>query len=505
MNPKKEALKYVLDDDDYDYDGSKKENRESGMTAGADAAPSSAALPNADHMAKSGGETSLSTSNDDKMAKKDDTSSLISDVVDQTTKNVPRYTSSEYDQMATSDRSSIASANSQSQLRVPMSPGAIAVEPRSSRNNSGHNNNNTTTEYTSSDGMERTGDTVTNLADIESGDGNQHQISLASGTAEGSDDDMNNNNSNNNVFGEAIQAELVVDDEQHRAQVRRQAEQDAQERLMATAVTAAEAHVVKDDVQDKLLFRKRCIFVIGIIVVVLVVVIVVSVTVGTSNGSSNSSNEPQPNSTCETAFGPLDTSGLITYQGDTVQRSGNFSGGVCQSLEYEGGYGQWYYLQGDGQKLRASTCPDDQSTSSSITNDDTSDTQILVFIDSCSSLTCVAGGDELCGGHGSVGWWATEGVGYFILVRGTRASSIGNFSLRVSPLDDNGDCSYASTVIIPDVNASSPDGISIFGSTRNQTETTAIDSHPSCRIEENTSGPSAWYTVQGDDSVENPH
>jgi hypothetical protein len=183
---------------------------------------------------------------------------------------------------------------------------------------------------------------------------------------------------------------------------------------------------------------------------------------------------------CETAFGPLNVTRDV-YTGVIEPREGDFTA-ACQ-IDDEGGYGQWYFLEGEGNYLQASTCEGSDDSANS-------DTQVLVFSGSCSSLFCVGGGDELCGAHASVGWMAEEGVVYYVLVRGTRASSTGNFSLTMSSLDENCECEEASNVN----NVTEP----IFGSTRNHSLSPQI---PSCDGVEESVAPGSWFTMDGEDTV----
>lgn len=275
-----------------------------------------------------------------------------------------------------------------------------------------------------------------------------------------------------------IEAELAptgetYDVEVERERIKQQAERDAQDRFLASAVTA-EVKVVDDQDADNRLRRLK-IYVAGamVIVTILIVVLVVVFTIPTSDDIALSS-------TCETADGPLNTTGDF-YTGVIVPREGDFSA-ACQ-VDEEGGFGQWYFLKGNGSPLRASTCEGSDDSANS-------DTQVLVFSGSCSSLRCVGGGDELCGSHASVGWMAEKNEVYFILVRGNRASSTGNFTLTISSLDENGECERAAKI----ENVTEP----IFGSTRNHTLTPQI---PSCDGAEESLAPGSWYEVEGDDTV----
>lgn len=273
-----------------------------------------------------------------------------------------------------------------------------------------------------------------------------------------------------------IEAELVTvnpnyDADAERERIKQQAEQTAQERFLASAVTA-EAQVVEDEDGHKNFARLKC---YGAGAVVIAVIVVIALAVVFTRPDSDTVD--LSNTTCATSFGPLNIRGGV-YTGDTVEKEGNFTG-ACD-IEYEGGFGQWYFLEGEGNRLQASMCNGSDDGANS-------DTQVLVFSGSCSSLRCVGGGDELCGAHGSVGWIAEAGVEYFVLVRGTRASSIGNFSLTISPQVDNGACESAVRI----ENQSE----SIFGSTRNHSISESI---PSCATDESVALGS-WFLLEGND------
>jgi hypothetical protein len=292
----------------------------------------------------------------------------------------------------------------------------------------------------------------------------------------------------------AFEAELVITDDrsttanhhddseaERERRLRRQAERDAEERILATAITAEDAQVI-DEISIRRTARRRNVIIygsVGIVITLIVVVVAVVVTSTTFNPI------PVSNTTCDTAFGPLELFvGTYSFEGNTLERSGNFSGS-CQ-VDYEGGFGSWYYFVGDGSRVQASTCYGSDEGPNS-------DTQVLVFSGQCSALTCVGGSDELCGAHGSVGWTAEVGVEYHILVRGTRASSAGNFTLSIAPLGSNGDvCQHATTI-------PSPSPGPLFGSTRNHSPT--IDFINPCQSAANTTSPGSWYQLKGDDTV----
>jgi hypothetical protein len=140
-------------------------------------------------------------------------------------------------------------------------------------------------------------------------------------------------------------------------------------------------------------------------------------------------------------------------------------------------------LTGDGSRLLASTCESQQNQNS--------DTEVLVFTGGCDNLTCVGGSDELCGAHGAVGWFAERDNDYHVLVRGNRASFVGDFTMTIEKLEQNGQCQNATKL--------EPTG-TILSSTRGLTEA-GSSSVDKCMKQDNVASVSAgspagaWFSL----------
>jgi hypothetical protein len=277
----------------------------------------------------------------------------------------------------------------------------------------------------------------------------------------------------------AIEAELVTDEngmdvEAERMRFRTLAEQNTQERFLANAVTA-EAKVI-DEEEEKRRTRKwkRYTIILFSALVVIIVIIVVNVVL------NERAEAYAIGTTCESALKITD-SAYASFTGDTEPKEGNYDG-FCQ-IGYEGGFGQWYSLAGQGSRIVASTCKTNRTAEA--------DTQILVFSQACGdTLTCVGGIDELCGQHGSVAWYAENGADYWLLVRSKRASFASTYTLTVESIESNGDCVSAS-----EYNFSVGE---VFGSTRGLNVTS---DELFCGPESQQPSPSAWYRIEGDGNV----
>jgi hypothetical protein len=294
-----------------------------------------------------------------------------------------------------------------------------------------------------------------------------------------------------------IQAQLVVssssDTEEQRKKLKEQAEQAAREKFLANA---AEAQIVEHDDDEKIQIKRwksiaaiLITLLVGMLIIVVVVVIL-----------RNREAPPLDRSTCEIAEGPLNISkNVISIPGEILRRDEEendiFDVDVTCQIEHEGGFGQWYTLIGDDARLQVSTCDTPENINL--------DSEILVFEGECGNLSCVGASDELCGAkgsHGSVGWWAQKSVTYKVLVRGHRASSVGNFTLTVQQSDSNGNCENATHL---------PADGKVIGSTRGQ-HILGGSFEGDCAAEEvkdedekssgnSTSG--AWYQMKGDGNL----
>ena len=131
--------------------------------------------------------------------------------------------------------------------------------------------------------------------------------------------------------------------------------------------------------------------------------------------------EPVDNDVCDDAVGPLPATGSITT--GTVLKATLDDIPYCSKTSVlVHGKGVWYTVVGTGESIMASTCTENTSF----------DAQILVFSGECENLACV---DEnslnfypwsTCESANMKGesftWEAAEGVTYYVLVQGIRAS-----------------------------------------------------------------------------------
>ena len=289
-------------------------------------------------------------------------------------------------------------------------------------------------------------------------------------------------NSNRPEVTRALSAELVTaeafNEEEERERIRNEAEKDAQHRLLDGAILAS-AEVIPDDEEIEKGLNKKLYGTIAC--VVLIAVIVIASVLATKPDEKSPTPGPPFNDICETAFFANATGDVIT---GTISARAGTDNVTCQRALEDGGFGLWYSLQGNGERLRASTC---DGAFRDI------DTQVLVLTDSCKTLLCVGGSDQVCGDQSSIGWLAEEDTEYFILVRGFRASNTGNFTLTVEPLVDNGSCDDAFQI--------KEGGISLIGSTR---DLTSEDSIETCSSSSSAAATDigAWYSLGGDGNIQ---
>lgn len=188
---------------------------------------------------------------------------------------------------------------------------------------------------------------------------------------------------------------------------------------------ATEVQIVDDYAQKRLRNRWRCIAIALTILVVIVVVVSLTTIIYLQRPRIES------NATCSIAFGPLNiTNPNVLIPGEIRKQNREFDA-YCQ-VKFNGGNGQWYKLIGQNGGLQASTCDSNQGR--------TYDTEILVFSGNCQNLECIGGSDQLCGDHASVGWLAIEDMEYYLLVRGNRASTVRDYLLTITHLENNYIC-----------------------------------------------------------------
>ena len=164
------------------------------------------------------------------------------------------------------------------------------------------------------------------------------------------------------------------------------------------------------------------------------------------------------NDMCMNAIGLL-IDGGVTATGSTV--SATIDTGVIGSAfcgtEIDAS-GVWYYVDGEGRGMRASTCSENTAY----------DTAISVFTtgeeEGCGDLICIGGDDDdfNCGDNqsaSSVAWASETGRRYYILVHGGK-SAVGDFGLTVATFErvQNDQCSETADAI-------PSDGSVIIGST----------------------------------------
>jgi hypothetical protein len=288
---------------------------------------------------------------------------------------------------------------------------------------------------------------------------------------------LRTSNSNRPELTRAVSAELVTgetfNEEEERKRIRKEAEKDAQRRLLNGAILAT-AEVIRDDEDEGLNKKLYCALACVVVIAIIVIVSVLAIRPDKKSPTSG----PSFNNICETAFFANATGDVIT---GTISASAGTDNVTCQTAEEDGGFGLWYSLQGNGERLRASTC---NGTGRDI------DTQVLVLTGSCNTLLCVGGSDQVCGDQSSIGWLAEEDAEYFILVRGFRASNTGNFTLTVESLVDNGNCDDAFQI--------EEGGIPLIGSTRNLISEDSIETCSSAAAAETE----AWYRLGGDGNIQ---
>jgi hypothetical protein len=307
--------------------------------------------------------------------------------------------------------------------------------------------------------------------------------SIVSDPEDGGDDvdagspTLRTSNSNRPLGARALSAELVTaeayNEEDERERIRKEAEKDAQQRLLDGAITAT-AEVIPDDKEIEQGLNKKLYGAIACVVVI--AIIVIASVLATRPDEKPPTPGPSFNNICETAFSANAIDDVIT--GTISPRSGT-DNVTCQTAETDTGFGLWYSLQGNGERLRASTC-----------NGTEFDTQVLVLTGTCETLLCVGGSDQMCGEQSSVGWLAEEDTEYFILVRGYRASNDGNFVLTVESLVDNGNCDDAFQI--------EEGGIPLIGSTRNLITEDSIETCSSAAAAETE----AWHRLGGDGNIQ---
>lgn len=281
-------------------------------------------------------------------------------------------------------------------------------------------------------------------------------------------------NMSNRAIGENITTD-VNDESEHRRQVHRFPEHG----VSSCVISSDETSHVEKYYHHKAnrswwkIYGVLCCLIIGIAVAL-------SVYFATRQ-ETNSLDGLSMNIDCNSAEKLTDSTGGVV-RGEILP---NIRGNLhveCQ-VEEDDGFALWYYVDGNGRRMTASTC-----SGTDISN--ASDTQVLVFAGSCGKLSCIGGSDQLCGSHGSVGWFAEINTRYYIVVKGLGTSNHGFFTLTLDTLSENDNCDGA--MILDPLN-NSP----LVWSNRNATVDNAI---PICdtNIEK---AAASWFRLEGDGSV----
>jgi hypothetical protein len=276
-------------------------------------------------------------------------------------------------------------------------------------------------------------------------------------------------------------------DEEEQKNIVKEAQLKVEENLKAAAVQA-QVQDIDEENKRKALRKKRI-----ICAVVLVVLIAVGTGIGAYFGTREPDADPTPaptprpptsaptpdpeldlsNNICEGAFSIASVTGLLGANLNSTTDNVD----TCEII-FENGVGAWYRMQGDEQRMVASTCQE--------TSFKPFDSQISIFQGVCGRLQCVAGNDQMGCGNGDqsqVAWFAEADTAYFIFVHGRRQAT-GRFALTVVPLVENDECESALSVELFSV--------PFFGSTRGA----SVDSVVQCGDARHTA-PGVWYTFEG--------
>lgn len=143
-------------------------------------------------------------------------------------------------------------------------------------------------------------------------------------------------------------------------------------------------------------------------------------------GLSLTSTSAPNNDECPAALGPVPLDGSVV-QGSTVSATVDPAADTCEVAVT--GPGVWFFVEGDGTGLVASTCRGSKF-----------DTKISVYeggcpVDGFNDLLCIASDDDFCGIQSVVTWDSQPGKIYYILVSGFLETT-GDFELRVAKIQD---------------------------------------------------------------------
>jgi hypothetical protein len=281
-------------------------------------------------------------------------------------------------------------------------------------------------------------------------------------------------------------SEQIIDEEEQNNIVK-EAQRKVEETLKATVVQA-QVQDIEEENKRKALRKKRV-----ICTVVLVVLIAVGASIGAYFGTREPDADPAPapipysptsaptpipdldlsNNICEAAFSIANVNATGILGSNTNSTTARVD--TCEII-FENGIGSWYRMQGDDQRMMASTC---QGTFF--------DSQISIFTGVCGRLQCVAGNDQMACGNGDqsrVAWFAEADAAYFIYVHGHREAE-GLFTLAVGPMVENDECVTALSV--------EPFSDPFFGSTRGASVDTNVGRCGDAR----PTAPGVWYTFEG--------
>lgn len=276
-----------------------------------------------------------------------------------------------------------------------------------------------------------------------------------------------------------VEAERYTDDATRREVLRREAIREAEARLMAAAVNV-NPKVMDEHEGGGFNWKLYCCIGCLLIIAVVAASVIFAIRDDDEVAPAPSPEVPTTNDECDRALQLVDFNGGTT-QGEILLNVKGSLEDTCQVADANG-FALWYYVEGNGNRLSASTCEGTDMN-------DNSDTQVLVFSGSCQELECIGGADQLCGSHGAVIWEATNGTRYYVVVKGYRTSNTGGFTLTLDTLNENGNCEVATEVVLRD----SP----VFGSTRDFSIDAASPVCPGTIVV----SPEAWFTIEGNSSL----
>ena len=193
-------------------------------------------------------------------------------------------------------------------------------------------------------------------------------------------------------------------------------------------------------------------------------------------GSFSLAIDVRVNDECETAAGPLTIGPGPLVEGSTLEANPN-------SIECDGEVNispsLWYLIRGSGADITVSACEGSDF-----------DVRISILVGSCNSLSCIARSEA---GECSITFASTIFVEYYLMIHGSNADDVGDFSLEVTTtaIQDNDSCEDASGPLPLDSGS-----FFAIGST---VGATAEPNAPFCDLF--PTAPGVWYYVVGTGNV----